>query len=315
MPLGRLRPSQVLTIERFSDFSAFRANEVLGLGKSTPLRPREFSLARAILPLREGLFVLQRSFARRFEAEIGTDNGVGVVIPFSFNSIANGYQVESSMIAVMRGKAVVDAIEHNPNTYLMVRFNSNMRHRGWADFDTGLEYVRTQDDPMARLRAAILEMYALASLCNDARQFSAYNRPFQETLLAGLDAALLPANARIARPGSFDKHRKLIARLDEAVEFFGSKPLYSDDLATALGVSVRTLQIAAQAVHGVSLHHYLRLKRLWSVRVQLMTGGDGTTVKAAALGNGFWHLGDFSRGYRLAFGETPSETLARGRRS
>jgi transcriptional regulator GlxA family with amidase domain len=94
----------------------------------------------------------------------------------------------------------------------------------------------------------------------------------------------------------------------------GSKALYSDDLASALGVSVRTLQTAAHAVHGVSLHHYLRLKRLWSARIQLMVGGGGMSVKAAALGNGFWHLGEFSRGYRLAFGETPSETLARSRR-
>lgn len=42
-------------------------------------------------------------------------------------------------------------------------------------------------------------------------------------------------------------------------------------------------------------------------------GGDGLTVKAAALGNGFWHLGDFSMGYKRAFGEAPSETLPRGR--
>ncbi|WP_247424661.1 helix-turn-helix domain-containing protein [Bradyrhizobium sp. 139] len=123
-----------------------------------------------------------------------------------------------------------------------------------------------------------------------------------------------PAHAP-PRPASFDKHRKLIAHLDEVIALFGSKPLYSDDLAAALGVSVRTLQAATHAVHGVSLHHYLRLKRLWSVRVQLMTGGDGLTVKAAALGNGFWHLGDFAKSYRLGFRETPSETLAHGRRS
>jgi AraC family ethanolamine operon transcriptional activator len=167
---------------------------------------------------------------------------------------------------------------------------------------------------MARLRAIFLEMFSLASACEGAREFEAFNRPIQESLLAGLDEALLPAEARTARPGSFDRHRKLIARLDEVVEMFGSKPLYSDDLAAALGVSARTLQVAAQAVHGVSLHHYLRLKRLWAVRVLLVTGGDGVTVKAAALGNGFWHLGDFSSAYRRAFGEAPSETLARGRR-
>ena len=314
MPVDRLKPSRVLKIERFSDFSEFRANEVLGLGTSTPLRPREFSLSRAILPLQNGLFVLQRAFARRYEAEIGTDTGIGLVVPLSFHAITNGGEVDSSTIAVMRGKAPVDSMEQQPNTYVMLRFNSDMRHRGWADFNSGLAYVRTQDDPMARLRAIFLEMFSLASACGAPRQFEALNRPIQETLLAGLDAVLVPAEARTARPGSFDRHRKLIAQLDEVVELFGSKPLYSDDLAAALGVSARTLQVATQAVHGVSLHHYLRLKRLWAVRIQLMTGGDGLTVKAAALGNGFWHLGDFSRGYKQAFGEAPSETLARGRR-
>ena len=313
MPVRRLKPSRVLNIERFSDFSDFRAHEVLGLGTSTPLRPREFSLSRAILPLQNGLFVLQRAFARRYEAEIGTDNGIGLVVPLSFHSITNGTEVDSSTIAVMRGKAPVESIEQQPNTYVMLRFNSDMRHRGWADFNSGLAYVRTQDAPMARLRAIFLEVFALASACGDARQFEALNRPIQETLLDALDTALVPAEARATRPGSFDKYRKLIAQLDEVVELFGSKPLYSSDLATALGVSARTLQIATQAVHGVSLHHYLRLKRMWSVRVQLMTGGSGLTVKAAALGNGFWHLGDFAMGYKRAFGEAPSETLVRAR--
>jgi AraC family ethanolamine operon transcriptional activator len=166
---------------------------------------------------------------------------------------------------------------------------------------------------MARLRATILNMFCLASDLNDPRQVEALIRPIQETLLACLDDTLVPADGLAARRGSFDKHSKLIARLDEVVATFGSRPLYSDDLAATLSVSVRTLQTATRAVHGVSLHHYLRLKRLWSTRIQLMIGSAGLSVKAAALGNGFWHLGDFSRGYRLAFGETPSETLARGR--
>ena len=314
MPLHRLKPSRVLGIERFSDFGQFRANEVLGLGTSTPLRPRDFSLSRAILPLQDGLFVLQRAFARRLEVDVGTDHGVGLVVPFCFHSISNGREIDNATVSVVRGKVPVKSVEEHPNTYLMMRFNSDMRHRGWADYDSGLAFFRQPDEPLARLRAAILNMFCLASGGNDPRQFEALNRPVQETLLACLDATLVPAGALAARRGSFDKHRKLIARLDEVVALFGSKPLYSDDLAAALGVSVRTLQTATHAVHGVSLHHYLRLKRLWATRIQLMTGSAGLSVKAAALGNGFWHLGDFSRGYRLAFGETPSETLAQGRR-
>src|SRR3954466_9181196 len=171
MPLCRLKPSRILGIERFSDFAEFRANEVLGLGTSTPLRPREFSLSRAILPLQDGLFVFQRAFARRLEVDVGTDRGVGLVVPFSFHSVSNGREVDNSTVSVVRGKVPVKSIEQQPNTYLMMRFNSDMRHRGWADYDTGLGFFRTQDDQMARLRAAIVEMFSLASDCNNPRQF------------------------------------------------------------------------------------------------------------------------------------------------
>ncbi|WP_369724678.1 helix-turn-helix domain-containing protein [Bradyrhizobium sp. LLZ17] len=195
----------------------------------------------------------------------------------------------------------------------MMRFNSDMRHRGWADYDSGLGFFRPHDATMAGLRATILNMFSLAAEANDPRQFEALNRPIQETLLACLDATLVTADALAPRRGSFDRHRRLIARLDEVAALCGGKPLYSDDLASALGVSVRTLQTAAHAVHGVSLHHYLRLKRLWSVRMQLMSAGNGATIKAAALANGFWHMGEFSKVYKTMFGEMPSETLVNAR--
>jgi AraC family ethanolamine operon transcriptional activator len=313
MPVRWLKPSRVLSIEHYDDFETFRPSEVLGGGISTPLDPRHFSLHRAILPLQDGLFVLQRTFARRLQADVGTDHGVGLVIPLACHSIANGREIDNSMIGIVRGKVATEAVERHPNTYLMLRFNSDMRHRGWADYETGLQFTRLNDDAMARLRAAILDMFCLASRCNDPRQFEAINRPVQERLLASLDAALAPVDAQGLRRGSFDKQRRLVARLDEAAMLSGGIPLYSGDLANTLGVSVRTLQSATQAVHGVSLHHHLRLKRLWSTRTQLMTGGNGTSVKAAALANGFWHMGEFSKLYKTMFGEMPSGTLAQAR--
>ncbi|QAU47703.1 helix-turn-helix domain-containing protein [Bradyrhizobium guangzhouense] len=244
----------------------------------------------------------------------GTDQGIGLTVPFSFHAITNGHEIDSSMVNVVRGKVPIDSLAYGTNTFLMMRFNSEMRHRGWADYTSGLTYYRPQDAAMTRLRSAITSMFNLASSLDDPREFAMLNRPIQETLLACLDDTLVTSDSLRARPGSFDKHRKLIAQLDEIAATFGSRPLYSEDLAAALNISVRTLQTATHAVHGVSLHHYLRLKRLWSTRVQLMSGFSGLSVKAAALGNGFWHLGDFSRGYRVAFGEMPSETLARSRR-
>ncbi|MDN4982925.1 hypothetical protein QY049_06735 [Bradyrhizobium sp. WYCCWR 13022] len=38
-------------------------------------------------------------------------------------------------------------------------------------------------------------------------------------------------------------------------------------------------------------------------------GLAGIPWNPSTLGNAFWHLGDFSVGYRRAFGEAPSETL------
>ena len=86
-------------------------------------------------------------------------------------------------------------------------------------------------------------------------------------------------------------------------------PFYSGDLARQVGVSVRTMHDAVKRYRGMSLHRYLRLRRLWLVRKRLIAGSH--SVKACALAFGFWHLGDFSRSYRSQFGETPSDTLAR----
>ncbi|WP_246666697.1 AraC family transcriptional regulator [Bradyrhizobium guangdongense] len=258
------------------------------------------------------MFVLQRSFARRLEADLGTDQGLGLFIPISFHCSINGRTVDNSTIGIMRGKIPVEVVEQHPNTYLMLRFNSDMGHRGWPEED-GLHYVTLPDGVLRGLRACILDMFCLAAASTDVRQFEALNRPYQETLIAGLDSALAPDGALRTPPRSRMKHRRLIESLDELVATSSSKPLYGDDLAAALGVSVRTLHTAAYAVHGVSLHRYVKQKQMWAVRRQLSGGYPGLTVKSVALAHGFWHMGEFSKAYRDLFGELPSQTLARGR--
>jgi len=112
------------------------------------------------------------------------------------------------------------------------------------------------------------------------------------------------------KPRPSERHRLIMAELDALVQSLPpSLPLYSKDLARQIGTSVRTLQVASHSVTGTSLHRYLRLQKLWQVRSQLSRGG--LSVKAAALANGFWHLGDFSRVYTRIFGEKPSQTRAR----
>jgi AraC-like DNA-binding protein len=112
---------------------------------------------------------------------------------------------------------------------------------------------------------------------------------------------------------SINRYGKIVAQLNDLIAERPTAPLYSLDLARRMGISARTLQIAVKAVVGVSLHSYVRLVRLSSARYQLQNGCH--SVKAAALSNGFWHLGEFSRLYKGTFGEKPSQTLAGAKRA
>jgi AraC family transcriptional regulator, ethanolamine operon transcriptional activator len=91
-----------------------------------------------------------------------------------------------------------------------------------------------------------------------------------------------------------------------------ARPVYTEELCAALGVSQSALREAFDATYGISPHRFLKLRRMCMVRATLFSGsGRWRSVKAAALSHGFWDLGQFAHDYRAVFGEAPSETLAR----
>lgn len=90
------------------------------------------------------------------------------------------------------------------------------------------------------------------------------------------------------------------------------QPLTLMAVAQAAGVPARTLQSAFQMAEDMGPMQWLRARRLHAVREALLCEDeDVRRVTDAALRFGFTHLGEFSQQYRRAFGETPSETLAR----
>lgn len=103
--------------------------------------------------------------------------------------------------------------------------------------------------------------------------------------------------------------------VSQAEDYLGSKlrqPVYTGDVAEALGVSERTLSEAFIAIYGMSLQRYLLLRRLNQVnRVLSEPQAAPPLVKTAALDFGFWHLGRFAHAYRQVFGETPAQTAGR----
>jgi len=68
------------------------------------------------------------------------------------------------------------------------------------------------------------------------------------------------------------------------------------------------------AAHGMSPLDLVKSRRLAAAHRRLLSPEDNATVAVTALDCGFNHLGRFAILYRQAYGESPSETLARGRK-
>lgn len=85
-------------------------------------------------------------------------------------------------------------------------------------------------------------------------------------------------------------------------------------IADHLGISNRSLQLAFRRHRAVSPHQYIANERLAQVRSRLMQAKGEDTVTSIALDNGITSLGRFATRYRAAYGERPSETLARALR-
>jgi AraC-like DNA-binding protein len=107
-------------------------------------------------------------------------------------------------------------------------------------------------------------------------------------------------------------HRVRLA--EEMMRAHSDEPLSVLDLANALGVSLRSLQLAFAEVHGgLTPRAVLYRIRLEKARARLLAAGEDSQVTTIAHNSGFSHLSRFAQAYARTYGERPSETLARRR--
>lgn len=105
---------------------------------------------------------------------------------------------------------------------------------------------------------------------------------------------------------------KLVQRAVDLIQDHAAEALTVDDVALAVGMSVRALQQGFRQHVGSTPTEFLRDTRLEQVRGALQAGDPGTlTVTDVACRWGFTHLGRFAGEYRRRFAESPSVTLRR----
>ncbi len=312
MNIASLTPSAALHTFRYNDLDLFRQAYRRVQVEFTPTCAR-ISAEQAILTLPDCEIYLLETFPRLLDAVVGNNTTfVSFTMDDSFPVRINGYEKDRPGIALGLSGAGYKMIEYPGSKFATFVFNREITNRGWPLSGHALSLLAITDDAQQRLREAVRAAFEFASERPDEFALPGAALGVQESLLAAIDRAVLTGEHEDARRAvTSSRYFSLAQKIEAILSAHLNRPIYSEELATELGVSVRTLHNATLRFRGMSLHRYLRLKRLWAVRRQLIAGGQ--QIKTCAIANGFWHLGEFAALYAGHFGETPSQTLARAR--
>jgi AraC family ethanolamine operon transcriptional activator len=313
--LDELVESGFVKISRSSDLDHFRPIEGLGDASSIPLGNRDFAASFASLRLKSCTIYLQRTFPRILEIQYSTTGAIiGMMMEDEASLIVNGVEARVPALLLVKGTARCEMVEPRSNLVALVNFDC-VDDRGWPGRADCAQVTSTERGKFDALRATLCGALKVASHSPETLVQPGVIESIEESLLQAVDLAM--ASASMAPEGkrlSLNHYLSLIRKFDEFVAANAGKTLYSADVARQLGVSVRTLHNAVVAIRGMSMHRYMRLRRLWSVRQQLVRGEHAQSIKAVALANGFWHMGEFTSLYRDLFGETPQQTLSAARK-
>ncbi|WP_339026701.1 AraC family transcriptional regulator [Bradyrhizobium symbiodeficiens] len=306
-------PSLAPRIFRFSDVDEFR-NAIRGLNFEFTPFVRRISAEQIILSMPGCDVNLTTAFPRVVDAQLVENcTAIGFTmddldVPIRFN----GSQRMRPAVVIGSGGAAYTIIEEVQRQIASVVFRPEVTERGWPRPTQSFKIFETSAVGIHRLRSVVREILAAASAPVEASDIPLKARAMRESLLAAVDHALENVvSARWTLRPNDERNFRIFRDISALLSDDLSQPIYSEEIARKLGLSVRTMHDVVRRYRGMSLHRYLRLRRLWLVRQRLLAGAG--SVKAVALAFGFWHLSDFSRSYRDQFGETPSQTLECGR--
>jgi AraC-like DNA-binding protein len=307
-------PTSLITLKiyRFTDADEYRCWARNINMEVTPLA-RKIAAEQVILNLEGFAINLTKSFPRIVDVELAPNC---TAVGFSMDNGApirfNGYEKDQSVVVIGHNGAAYSAVARAERRYASIIFRPAIDDRDWPSSGPNFSVHETSLAAHQRLRMLANEALSVSRTVTDPCHAALVSAAIKESVLAAIDAAFVEVVAvKLTSRANSVRQFKIFQDILELLASNIGSPIYSGELAKQLGVSVRTIHEAVLRYKGMSLHRYLRLRRLWLVRRRLLAGA--VSVKASALAFGFWHMGDFSRSYRLQFGETPSQTMARAR--
>ena len=309
---GSPAPVLVPQVFRFNDIDAFRSS-IRNLNvEFTPLA-QKISAEQIILNLPGCDLNFTKSFPRIIDGQLAPNcTAVGFSMDDGVPMRFNGVERDRSTIVIGRGGAAYSAVERTARQYSSIIFSPEVEDRGWPETGLNFKIFETSEAAQLALRELVHMVLSVSPQLAAASGLLGAAESIKESLLSAIDRAFADVvDAKWASRANSTRQFKVFRDVQAVLSSDVGHPIYSGEIARQIGVSVRSMHDAVQRYRGMSLHRYLRLRRLWLVRQQLLAGTQ--SIKACALAFGFWHLGDFSRIYRAQFGESPSETAARSR--
>lgn len=311
MQISSLQPSPALQRFSFTDIDQFRQAFRRVDVQFTPMC-RSATADQAILFLPGCEVYLLRMFPRLVDAVLGAGcTFIGVTMADDFSFRFNGLEKRRPALSLGYGGAGYKVLESEGCFSAALIFTTELSSRGWPTQEKVFLPCPISVEAEQRIRNVVWTAFRFASGAPADALGEEALRGLKEEILAAVDHALADVPALYAGVGTSRRYFDIVQKIEKALADRFGGPIYSEALANEIGVSVRTMHNAMLQFRGMSLHRYLRIKRLWSVRRQLLSGAH--KVSACAVANGFWHLGEFARFYMAQFGETPSQTLARAR--
>jgi AraC-like DNA-binding protein len=134
-------------------------------------------------------------------------------------------------------------------------------------------------------------------------------RSLKQSLTVAVVACLTEGNDQTRDRGSH-RHQRIMRRFKEWLDANIDRPVYLQEICTALDVSAQTLRRCCEEHLRMSPMRYLWLRRMNLARHALQRNRSSASVTTVAMQFGFWHLGRFAIEYRSLFSETPSATLS-----
>jgi AraC family ethanolamine operon transcriptional activator len=306
-----LKPSSALELQSF-DIDHFGETERYAGASSMPLSAGATAIMRARLSLPNLSLSLVKTFPRIISG-YQLAHAAAVVVPMDHvtSTRINGQSIGSSIVIL---KGASDCRVYEPVGRLIgVVYFTPPACEPWSQLD-GYHLLSPPPDMLASLRGLISTTLETAANDPDLLNEPTSRAAVEQSLLSAMDSAIRSSVNSKSVHATTESYLRIGADMERLIRHDLTVWHKTTELAERVGVSVRTLQSATQAICGMSPHRYSRVLRLWSVRRQLRSGPGRRSVKACAIAHGFWHLSEFAASYRAAFGELPSETLHRSLR-